>query len=99
MQKENIRLRMLVVLLSIATLSMLAIWNRANQDNIKFQSKVEKIREEKLKTQFERDSLELELFNAQNILGRYDMSLDSLKSINPKAEKQFQNILNSGQYE
>lgn len=99
MQKENIRLRMLVVLLSVVTLSMFAIWNRANQDNIRLRSRNELIREENYKVINERDSLEVELFTTQNILFRYDMSLDSLRMINPKAERQFKTILNSEQYE
>jgi hypothetical protein len=45
------------------------------------------------------DSVRTELFIERNTVGRYDMALDSLKTANPKAEKQFQDILNSGKYE
>lgn len=99
MLKEETSLKIVIIALSLIVLSVLMIWNKSNQDNIRLQSKVELIREEKLSILFERDSLELELFNAQNALGRYDMVLDSMKLINPKAEAQFYKILNSGQYE
>lgn len=35
------------------------------------------------------DSLNSELFNAQNINGRYELSLEHLYEVNPKAGKQF----------
>jgi hypothetical protein len=35
------------------------------------------------------DSLEAELFNAKTINGRYELSLEHLYEINPKAGKQF----------
>jgi hypothetical protein len=45
------------------------------------------------------DNLSTESFINSSEVGRYEMVLDSLKIVNPKAEKQFQDILNSGQYE
>lgn len=39
------------------------------------------------------DSLRSELFNAQNMNGRYELSLDHLKEINPEAAKQFEDFL------
>ena len=41
------------------------------------------------------DSLRLELFNAQNINGRYELSLEHLYEVNPKAAKQFDEFLNN----
>ena len=40
-----------------------------------------------------KDSLQTELFNAQNMNGRYELSLDHLKEINPVAAKQFEDFL------
>jgi len=39
------------------------------------------------------DSLQTELFNATNTVGRYELSLDHLKEINPEAAKQFEDFL------
>ena len=38
----------------------------------------------------ERDYLKGELFNASTVNGRYELSLDFLKEINPKAAKEFE---------
>lgn len=43
----------------------------------------------------EKDSLRLELFNAQNINGRYELSLEHLYEVNPNAAKQFDEFLNN----
>ena len=43
----------------------------------------------------ELDSLRTELFNAQNINGRYELSLEHLYEVNPKAGKQFDEFLNN----
>lgn len=43
----------------------------------------------------EMDSLRTELFNAQNINGRYELSLEHLYEVNPKAGKQFDEYLNN----
>ena len=40
-----------------------------------------------------KDSLQTELFNAQNMNGRYELSLDHLKEVNPEAAKQFEDFL------
>lgn len=40
------------------------------------------------------DSLQTELFNANNTVGRYELSLEHLKEVNPKAAKEFENFLN-----
>lgn len=40
------------------------------------------------------DSLENELFNVQNINGRYELSLEHLYEVNPTAAKQFDDYLN-----
>lgn len=39
------------------------------------------------------DSLHDEAFNANSAMGRYELSLDHLKEINPKAAKQFNDYL------
>jgi hypothetical protein len=41
------------------------------------------------------DSLSSELFNAQSINGRYELSLEHLYEVNPKAGKQFDEYLNN----
>jgi hypothetical protein len=45
-----------------------------------------------LKSQNVSDSLQTELFNAQSENGRYELSLEHLKEINPKAAKEFENF-------
>ena len=40
------------------------------------------------------DSLQLELFNAQNQNGRYELSLENLNETNPKAAKEFEEYMN-----
>jgi hypothetical protein len=39
------------------------------------------------------DSLNDEIFNLQSINGRYELSLDHLKEVNPKAAKQFEDYM------
>lgn len=39
------------------------------------------------------DSLHDELFNVQTTVGRYELSLEHLKEVNPKAAKEFENYL------
>lgn len=39
------------------------------------------------------DSLQTELFNATNAAGRYELSLQYLEEVNPKAAKQFDTYL------
>jgi predicted nucleic acid-binding protein len=39
------------------------------------------------------DSLQDEMFNAQNINGRYELSLEHLREVNPKAAKQFEDYM------
>ena len=41
------------------------------------------------------DSLQTNLFEVQTSLGRYELTLDNLKDINPNAAKQFENYLSS----
>jgi hypothetical protein len=41
------------------------------------------------------DSLQNELFSTQNINGRYELALEHLYEINPKAGKQFDEFLNN----
>jgi len=41
------------------------------------------------------DSLNDEIFNLQSINGRYELSLDHLKEVNPKAAKQFEDYMNN----
>ncbi len=43
----------------------------------------------------EMDSLRTELFSAQNINGRYELALEHLYEVNPKAGKQFDEYLNN----
>ena len=40
------------------------------------------------------DSLQSELFNANNTIGRYELTLEHLKEVNPSAAKEFENYLN-----
>ena len=48
-----------------------------------------------IKISNEMDSLRTELFNAQNINGRYELALEYLYEVNPKAGKQFDEYLNN----
>lgn len=43
----------------------------------------------------ENDSLRLELFNVQNQNGRYEMGMEYLYEINPKAAKEFEEYINN----
>ena len=40
------------------------------------------------------DSLQDEIFTTQSVNGRYELSLEHLKEINPKAAKQFEDYMN-----
>jgi hypothetical protein len=40
------------------------------------------------------DSLYSEFFNASTVNGRYELSLEHLKEVNPKAAKEFENFYN-----
>lgn len=42
-----------------------------------------------------RDSLELELFNEKTINGRYELSLEHLKEVNPKAANEFETYMST----
>jgi hypothetical protein len=46
-----------------------------------------------LKSQSGNDSLLNELFSKQTEVGRYELTLDHLKEINPKAAKQFEDYM------
>lgn len=48
-----------------------------------------------VKMQNQIDSLHDEAFNASTINGRYELSLDYLKEVNPKAAKQFEDYMNT----
>jgi hypothetical protein len=48
-----------------------------------------------IKISNEIDSLQTELFNVQTINGRYELSLEHLYEVNPKAGKQFDEYLNN----
>ena len=39
------------------------------------------------------DSLHDELFNANNTIGRYELTLEHMKEVNPKAAKQFDDYM------
>jgi tRNA(Ile)-lysidine synthase TilS/MesJ len=39
------------------------------------------------------DSLQEELFNMQNEVGRYELTVEHLKEVNPKAGKEFEDYL------
>lgn len=41
------------------------------------------------------DSLQTNLFEVQTSLGRYELTLENLKEVNPNAAKQFENYLSS----
>jgi hypothetical protein len=45
-----------------------------------------------LKSQNKSDSLQTELFNSQSENGRYELSLEHLKEVDPKAAKEFENF-------
>jgi septation ring formation regulator EzrA len=85
MKKEKWYLMLSLVVILISAASIGAILSRKNLEIIELESQI--------------DNLSTESFINASEIGRYDLALDSLKIVNPKAEKQFQNILNSGQYE
>ena len=95
MLSENKILKIVVVILSISSLSTLAVWNKTNQDNGKLRSRNEIIRQENYKLISIRDSLELEKFNLETIIGRYEMSLEEQKEKFPKAAEHFENYYNT----
>jgi cell division protein FtsL len=85
MKKEKQYLILLVIVTIISILSLLTILTQKNSKIVELETQIE--------------NLSTESFINSNEVGRYDLALDSLKIVNPKAEKQFQDILNSGQYE
>jgi hypothetical protein len=94
MVKENTLLRILIVVLSLTSLSALAVWNRTNQDNIKLRSRIETLREEKYKLIDSCENLKTDLFNAQNEIGIEELVLDSLFTKYPKLQKEHNHIKN-----
>lgn len=92
-KSENWWLRLSLVLFTLIALGSASVLNRKT-------SQERQILQDSLNVlQYQCDSLQLENFNSSNIVGRYELALDSLKLVNPKAEKQIQDILNSGLYE
>jgi len=92
MVKENTLLRILIVVLSLTSLSALAVWNRTNQDNIKLRSRNELIREENYKLIDSCENLKTDLFNAQNEVGRYELTINYLNELNPLIHKKIINF-------
>ena len=54
---------------------------------------IEKLKVEQATLQNQVDSLRDELFNSQTESGRYELTLDHLKEVNPKAGKEFENYM------
>ena len=85
MEKEKWYRMSLAGVIIVSIVSILTISHQKNSEIKELESQI--------------DNLSTESFMNSSEVGRYEMTLDSLKIINPKAEKQFQDILNSGQYE
>jgi len=58
------------------------------------QSKIEKLHQEMKSITNIKDSLYDELFNTHVMNGRYELSLDHLEKVNPKAALEFVNFMN-----
>jgi hypothetical protein len=54
---------------------------------------IEKLKVQQTTLQNQVDSLHDELFNSQTESGRYELTLDHLKEVNPKAGKQFEDYM------
>jgi hypothetical protein len=91
---ENTFLRGAVVVISLAALSIALVLSRDKYE-------VEQELTEKLKNMsISRDSLEIENrelhdknFECETTLGRYQLTTDYLREVNPKAAQQFENYL------
>jgi len=55
---------------------------------------LEEIQIQNVKLTNRADSLYSEFFNASTVNGRYELSLEHLKEVNPKAAKEFENFYN-----
>lgn len=78
-------------ILGFATISMLIY--TAYEQNQTINTLKDTVKE--LKSNSGKDSLQAELFIKQTEIGRYELSLENLKEVNPKAAKQFENYLNN----
>jgi hypothetical protein len=92
-KSENWWLRLSLVLFVLIALGSASVMNRSV--TTERQILIDSIG----KLNYTIDSIQTENFISTSTVGRYDMALDSFKTVNPKSEKQFQDILNSGQYE
>ena len=54
---------------------------------------IEKLKVQQTTLQNQVDSLHDELFNSQTESGRYELTLEHLKEVNPKAGKQFEDYM------
>jgi hypothetical protein len=55
--------------------------------------KITELKKDLVKQQKVVDSLQTDLFLSKTMNGRYELTLDHLKEVNPKAETQFKNYL------
>lgn len=90
MQKENLILRVMVVVLSVSALSILALWNRKDMELRQYQSskaitqaQYDSLLQENKNLSDFNDSVRTELFIERNNVGRYEMGLDFLKERRP----------------
>lgn len=82
---------------AIALLSVIYMQNneiKQLKEKTQFIEKAEPLSED-VKITNEIDSLQTELFSAQNANGRYELALEHLYEVNPKAGKQFDEYLNN----
>ena len=65
------------------------------KENKEFSKKIIELNKQKDSLTHACDSLSDEVFMQSTIVGRYEVTLDYLKSENPKAGQQFENFLNT----
>lgn len=82
---------MKLILLTIACFLLGYLSTKVYTQNLVIKAQTSQV--EKLEAKS--DSLQAEMFNLQTINGRYELSLEHLKEINPKAAKQFEDYLNN----
>jgi hypothetical protein len=85
MKKEKWYLTLSLVVIIISMASIGSLLNRKNSEIKELESQI--------------DNMSTESFINASEVGRINLALDSFRVVNPKAEKQLQDIVNSGQYE
>ena len=78
-------------ILNLTTVGILFYINYDQRDQIKLYKQRQQLIDS-LTTQV--DSLRDELFNSSTEIGRYELTQEHLKEVNPKAEKQFEEYYN-----